>query len=242
MKKVLFLSIIALTSCLYSCQSKSSRSTDTTTDSITVKEVTIQETYHLSGDTAKPACRIAFAIDVPVKYQQEGDAIRLQKILTPLIFGDEYAPDSLFESSAQKTVASHIAAYKELEPEFEKELKEKTKKGRSKKTEFIPPTFDDVKNYFEGKLPDWEKQAEIFFYHFDALNWKNTNGARIERWDSRANLWIIEKQLQNGNKSTTNNNGGIVSIATGGEASAADPNTVTGSRELDEFINSLPIG
>ena len=113
-----------MTSCLYSCQSKSSRSTDTTTDSITVKEVTIQETYHLSGDTAKPACRIAFAIDVPVKYQQEGDAIRLQKILTPLIFGDEYAPDSLFESSAQKTVASHIAAYKELEPEFEKELKE----------------------------------------------------------------------------------------------------------------------
>lgn len=120
--------------------------------------------------------------------------------------------------------------------------KEKTKKGRSKKTEFIPPTLDEVKNYFEGKLPDWEKQAEIFFYHFDALNWKNTNGARIERWDSRANLWIIEKQLQNGNKSTTNNNGGIVSIATGGEAAAADPNTVTGSRELDEFINSLPIG
>ena len=124
MKKVLFLSIIALTSCLYSCQSKSSRSTDTTTDSITVKEVTIKETYHLSGDTAKPACRIAFAIDVPVKYQQESDGIQLQKILTPLIFGDEYAPDSLFESSAQKAVASHIAAYKELEPEFEKELKE----------------------------------------------------------------------------------------------------------------------
>ena len=101
--------------------------------------------------------------------------------------------------------------------------------------------MEQVKAYFEGKLPDWEKQAEIFFYHFDALNWKNTNGARIERWDSRANLWIIEKQLQNGNKSTTNNNGGIVSIATG-EAAAADPNTITGSRELDEFINSLPIG
>ena len=120
--------------------------------------------------------------------------------------------------------------------------KEKKQKPKFNKPEFIPPTLDDVKNYFEGKLSDWEKQAEMFFYHFDALNWKNTNGARIERWDSRANLWIIEKQLQNGNKSTTNNNGGIVSIATGGEAAAADPNTVTGSRELDEFINSLPIG
>lgn len=124
MKKVSFLSIIVLMSCLYSCQSKSNRSTDTMADSVAVKEVTIQETYHLSGDTAKPACRVAFAIDVPVKYQQAGDGIRLQKMLTPLIFGDEYAPDSLFESSAQKAVASHIAAYKELEPEFEKELKE----------------------------------------------------------------------------------------------------------------------
>ena len=79
--------------------------------------------------------------------------------------------------------------------------KEKSKKGKANKLEFIPPTLDQVKTYFEGKLPDWEKQAEKFFYHFDALNWKNTNGARIERWDSRANLWIIEKQLQDGKQS-----------------------------------------
>lgn len=151
--------------------------------------------------------------------------------------------------SFSKDLSKSLSSYKEYRiknnnnsDELFPPEKEKAKKGRSKKSEFIPPTLDDVKNYFEGKLPDWEKQAEIFFYHFDALNWKNTNGARIERWDSRANLWIIEKQLQNGNKSTTNNNGGIVSIATGGEAAAADPNTVTGSRELDEFINSLPIG
>lgn len=120
--------------------------------------------------------------------------------------------------------------------------KEKKQKPKVNKPEFIPPTLDEVKSYFEGRLPDWERQAELFFYHFDSLGWRNTNGTKIVNWDSKANFWIIEKQLQNGNKSTTNNNGGIVSIATGGEAAAADPNTVTGSRELDEFINSLPIG
>lgn len=78
---------------------------------------------------------------------------------------------------------------------------EKPQKPKVQKPEFIPPTLEQVKAYFEGKLPDWEQQAEIFFYHFDALNWKNTNGAKIERWDSRANLWIIEKQLQDGKQS-----------------------------------------
>lgn len=79
--------------------------------------------------------------------------------------------------------------------------KDKPKKAKSQNPEFIPPTLEQVKAYFDGKLPDWEKQAEIFFYHFDSLSWKNTNGARIERWDSRANLWIIEKQLQDGKQS-----------------------------------------
>lgn len=67
-----------------------------------------------------------------------------------------------------------------------------------KKIEFIHPTPEQVKEYFRGKLPDWEQQAEIFYNHFSALGWRNTNGAKIERWDSRANLWIIEKNQGNG--------------------------------------------
>lgn len=81
---------------------------------------------------------------------------------------------------------------------------EKPKKKKSAKAEFIPPTLDHVKAYFEGKLPDWERQAEIFFYHFDSLGWRNANGAKIERWDSKANLWIMDeqaKQYQHGKQS-----------------------------------------
>lgn len=121
--------------------------------------------------------------------------------------------------------------------------KEKPKKGKSEKPEFTPPTLDQVKAYFEGKLPDWEKQAEIFFYHFDSLNWKNTNGARIERWDSRANLWIIEKQLQNGNKPTTNNDGSAASFpACGGGGTSGNGGADATSTELEDWIDSLPIG
>lgn len=119
---------------------------------------------------------------------------------------------------------------------------EKPKKGKAKKPEFIPPTLDQVKAYFEGKLPDWEKQAEIFFYHFDSLRWKNTNGARIERWDSRANLWIIEKQLQNGN-TTTDNGGGIVTVTTGhGQTGPDRQNSDAAAAELEKWIDSIPIG
>lgn len=118
---------------------------------------------------------------------------------------------------------------------------EKPEKGKPKKPEFIPPTLDQVKAYFEGKLPDWEKQAEIFFYHFDSLSWKNTNGARIERWDSRANLWIIEKQLQNGN-TTTDNGGGIVTVTTDGQTSHNGKVSDTAAAELEKWIDSIPIG
>jgi hypothetical protein len=121
--------------------------------------------------------------------------------------------------------------------------KEKPKKGKSEKPEFTPPTLDQVKAYFEGKLADWERQAEIFFYHFDSLNWKNTNGARIERWDSRANLWIIEKQLQNGNKPTTNNDGSAASFpACGGGGTSGNGGADATSTELEDWIDSLPIG
>lgn len=77
---------------------------------------------------------------------------------------------------------------------------DQTPKKRSPKqrTGFIPPTAEEVKEYFRGKLPDWEIQADVFYNHFSGLGWRTATGARIERWDSRANLWIIEKKQENG--------------------------------------------
>ena len=127
MKKVSLLSIIALISCLYSCNFKNNHSNETNADSVVVEKLVIADTYHLSGDTAKPACKVVLTMEIPVKYKQDSDYLHLQKILSPLTFGDEYTGDSL-KQAAQKVVESHLNAYKEIEPEFEKEL---TKSGEA---------------------------------------------------------------------------------------------------------------
>lgn len=82
------------------------------------------------------------------------------------------------------------------------------KKLLKTKVEFIPPTVEEVKEYFRGKLPDWELQADIFYNHFSGLGWKTATGAKVERWDSRANLWIIEKKQQGNGKTETQGQNG----------------------------------
>lgn len=103
---------------------------------------------------------------------------------------------------------------------------EKPKKKKTAKAEFIPPTLGQVKAYFEEKLPDWERQAEIFFYHFDSLGWRNANGAKNERWDSKANLWIMDeqaKQYQHGKQSENSCGGNKPSdITTAGKLKAVE--------------------
>ncbi len=82
------------------------------------------------------------------------------------------------------------------------------KKPPKTKVEFIPPTVEEVREYFRGKLPDWELQADIFYNHFSGLGWKTATGAKVERWDSRANLWIIEKKQQGNGKTETQGQNG----------------------------------
>lgn len=77
------------------------------------------------------------------------------------------------------------------------------KKPPKTKVEFIPPTTEEVKEYFRDKLPDWELQADIFYNHFSGLGWRTATGAKVERWDSRANLWIIDKKQQGNGKTET---------------------------------------
>ena len=120
---------------------------------------------------------------------------------------------------------------------------EKPKASRAKKPEQIMPTLEQVKEYFKGKMPDWEAQAEKFFWYFDSLGWKNANGTKIERWDSRANLWIFEERTKNGNKPTESDAGGTVSGTAGktGSEESGNPFDLP-AEELEDFINSIPIG
>ena len=84
----------------------------------------------------------------------------------------------------------------ELFPPFKPEKPKRVAK------EFIAPTLDEVIQHFikqnaPERLDDWQEQAEIFFNHFDSIGWKNANGVKIERWDSKANLWILDRIREN---------------------------------------------
>ena len=95
-----------------------------------------------------------------------------------------------------------IARAREEHSLFEEEEKKNQKSKttpRPKPPEPLPPTFDEVKAYFlsqraDERLEDWERETEIFFNHFTSLGWKTSSGAKVSRWDSRANLWIIEHE------------------------------------------------
>lgn len=124
---------------------------------------------------------------------------------------DTNAKSTLYiEEKRHKTKDSSVAvatrgAPQRIEPEslFAEEEKREAKKRKPspkpKPQEPPPPTFDEVKAYFlsqraDERLEDWEREAEIFFNHFTSLGWKTSSGAKVSRWDSRANLWIIEHE------------------------------------------------
>lgn len=124
---------------------------------------------------------------------------------------DTNAKSTLYiEEKRHKTKDSSVAvatrgAPQRIEPEslFAEEEKRAAKKRKPspkpKPPEPPPPTFDEVKAYFlsqraDERLEDWEREAEIFFNHFTSLGWKTSSGAKVSRWDSRANLWIIEHE------------------------------------------------
>lgn len=86
--------------------------------------------------------------------------------------------------------------------------KPKKKNVSSGKNEFIAPTLDEVIHHFIAKgtpeqHPDCREQAEIFFNHFDSIGWRTSRGAKIERWESKANLWILDHAQQSRVKNET---------------------------------------
>lgn len=116
-----------------------------------------------------------------------------------------YIEDIRYKNKDSSVADATRGAPQRIEPEslFAEEEKKEAKKRKttpkSKPPEPPPPTFDEVKAYFlsqraDERLEDWEREAEIFFNHFTSLGWKTSSGAKVSRWDSRANLWIIEHE------------------------------------------------
>lgn len=94
------------------------------------------------------------------------------------------------KEATNKNTANTVKARKKKEPKSLDELFKPEKIKKRIKKEFEPPTFEEVKKYFQDHQANSD-QAELFFNYYDSLGWKTATGAKIEKWDSKANVWIL---------------------------------------------------
>lgn len=81
---------------------------------------------------------------------------------------------------------------------------------KRKKKEFVPPTLQEVEDFFSGLgVIDAFEKAQQFYFHYDSLGWHTSSGAAIWRWDSLANKWLLndkQKEYEN-NRSSSKKSG-----------------------------------
>lgn len=116
-----------------------------------------------------------------------------------------------------KTIKSIDSQYQRGSKKFESENLFPDEKPERKKKAKTPepsiPTLEEVRSYFlsqraDERLLNWEVEADKFFYHYNALGWRNGAGTRIAHWDSMANKWIITQEQNEAKQRTTINQRG----------------------------------
>lgn len=70
-------------------------------------------------------------------------------------------------------------------------------KGKAKKTQFVPPSFEQIESYFH-EHGESTYLAEKCFFHYKDLNWHNKFGKPIINWKTTVlNNWILKNQKNN---------------------------------------------
>ena len=170
-------------------------------------------TYLIDGaDITNNLLRELFRVSDSVAPKKHKGYTRVTQTVTQGLHKGNTTPDSTLyiedrrnknKDSKDVAIATRGAPQRSEPESLFAEEERKAVKSKSppkpKPPEPPPPTFDEVKAYFlsqraDERLEDWEREAEIFFNHFTSLGWKTSSGAKVSRWDSRANLWIIEHE------------------------------------------------
>lgn len=102
------------------------------------------------------------------------------------------------------------------------------------KQSFQSPGLEEVENYFNGRLPDWEMQARLFYYHFEGVGWRTASGTKIRDWESKADYWITEKIAQQDEK--RNNNHTAVQTGNPGRSTGNAPGSLGDLEGLADAI------
>lgn len=70
-------------------------------------------------------------------------------------------------------------------------------KPRAKKTQFVPPTYEQVEAYFLEKGSNRDL-AERCYFHYRDLDWHNKYGKKLSNWKSTMLInWILKNQKSN---------------------------------------------
>jgi hypothetical protein len=82
------------------------------------------------------------------------------------------------------------------ETEIQPEAKPK-KMPTAKKTQFVPPTYEQVEAYFIEHGGTIDKAEECYFYYKE-LDWHNKYGKKLSNWKTTMlNNWILKNQKSN---------------------------------------------
>ena len=105
-----------------------------------------------------------------------------------------------------KTINNDVIVDTTTQPTLDFGKEKKTKRKPRTKEPPIPPTLEEVLDYFkthaENRLQDWRTSGTLFFDTFNADGWVNKYGRHIQNWDSEANKWIYyQEQREKANNS-----------------------------------------
>ena len=127
----------------------------------------------------------------PAMYEEELEGIDE----TPLLQDEEPEPQPKKLKKKEKSLDD---LFKMPEPE------------KRKKKEFVPPTLQEVEDFFSGLgIQNAVDVAQQFFFHYDSLGWHTATGAVVHRWDSLANKWLLnDKKKEYENNRSSSKKGG----------------------------------
>ena len=122
MKRILsiFLSVICLFCFIFHTSCKKNKVAED--NIISFDSIQVIETYHLFNDEKKPNCNLSINFVYPTKYSDEKKLDILQAIFIEKYFGKDYMNASPAEA-VHEYKKNYLANYKDLENEYEEELK-----------------------------------------------------------------------------------------------------------------------
>lgn len=97
-------------------------------------------------------------------------------------------------SSNRKNHMMNICkSYEEhMENENEDVIVIKDKKKKRRKSDFKPPSVDEVKLYFKSK-GFTEESGEKAFYYYHENNWHDSHGKKVISWKQKMHIWFKDE-------------------------------------------------